>query len=119
MANEGESTLLIMLVSFGFFTSKRKAILLFLVTVISLSMLVSSTYNQYYTLAAADFVSHDLKLENFDQDYMWASNRSELKASRLAGFSYSFQLLTLLFGQSSRLSSQLPSLNQKNSVLRC
>jgi hypothetical protein len=98
---------------------KRKPIQIFLVTATYLSILGSSIYGQYYTLAAADFLSHNLKLEAFDQDYLSAAGQSELKASRSGCLFNGFQLVTCLFGQSFHLLSQLPSLDQKNLVLRC
>lgn len=98
---------------------KRKPSQIFLVIVISLSILVFSTYCEYYTLAAADFISHNLKLENFDQEYLSAVNQSELKVYGSGGFLKGFQLLTCLFGQSFHLLSQEPSFDQKNLVLRC
>jgi hypothetical protein len=98
---------------------ERKPIQIFLVIAISLSILVSSTYCQYYTLAAADFISVGLKLENFDQEYLSASNQSELKVSGSGGFFNGFLRLTCLFGQSFHLLPQESSLDQKNLVLRC
>jgi hypothetical protein len=98
---------------------KRKPIQIFLVIAISLSILVSSTYCQYYTLAAADFISLNLKFENFDQEYLLAANQSELKVSRSGGFFNGFQLVTCLFGQSFHLLSQSPSLDRKACILRC
>jgi hypothetical protein len=98
---------------------KRKPSQIFLVIVISLSILVFSTYYEYYTLAAADFISHNLKLENFDQEYLSAANQSELKVYGSGGFLKGFQLLTCLYGQSFHLFSQILSLDQKTLVLRC
>ena len=98
---------------------ERKPIQIFLVIAISLSILVSSTYCQYYTLAAADFISLDLKIENFDQDYLDSANQSEFKAYGSDGFFKGFHLLTCLYGQSFQFLSQEPSLDQKNLVLRC
>jgi len=96
---------------------KRKAI--FLVITVSLSILVSLTYGRYYTLASADFLSRGLKLESFDQEYLSATNQSELKVFGSGGFLNGFQMLTSLFGHSFHLLSQAPSLSQKNLVLRC
>jgi len=96
---------------------KRKTI--FLAIAISLSILASFTYGQYYTLASADFLSHDPKLENFDQEYLSATNQSELKVFGSGGFFDGSQLVTCLFGQPFHLLSKVPSLNQKNLVLRC
>jgi hypothetical protein len=98
---------------------KRKPIQIFLVIAISLSILVSFAYGQYYTLASADFISLNLKLENFDQDYLSTANQSELKVFGPGGFFNGFQLVTCLFGQSLCFLSQVPSLDQKKLVLRC
>jgi hypothetical protein len=98
---------------------KRRVIQIFLVMAISLSILVSSTFGQYYTLAAADFISLNLKLEAFDQDCLSAAIQSELKMSGLGGLFNGFQLLTCLFEKSFHLLSHVSSLDQKTLVLRC
>jgi hypothetical protein len=98
---------------------KRKPIQIFLIIAISLFILVSSTYGQYYTLASADFISRDLKLENFDQEYLFATNQSEFKVYGSDGVFKGFHLLACLYGQSFHLFSQILSLDQKNLVLRC
>ena len=98
---------------------ERKPIQIFLVIVISLSIFGSSTYCQYYTLASADFISLDLKIENFDQDYLFTANQSEFKVHELDAFFKDFHLLKCLNGQSFHLLSQKPSLDQKTLVLRC
>jgi hypothetical protein len=98
---------------------KRKAIQIFLVIAISFTIPVSSGYFCYYTLAAADFLSLDLKFETSDQAYLLAANQSQLKVSRLGGFFNGFQLATYLFGQCFHLFSQIPSLKQETLVLRC
>jgi len=98
---------------------QRKPTQILLVIAIFLSILVSSTYAQYYALASADFISHNLKLEAFDQDYLSAIDQSESKACRSGALLRDFQLATYLFGLSSHLSSQISSLDQKTLVLRC
>ena len=98
---------------------ERKPIQIFLVIAIFLSILVSSTYCQYYILAAADFISLDLKIENFDQEYLFATNQSEFKLHGSDSFFKGFHLLTCLYGQSFHLFSQILSLDQKTLVLRC
>lgn len=97
----------------------RKLIQIFLVIAISFAIPVSSTYVCYYTVAAADFLSLDLKIENFDQEYLFAANQSEFKVYGSDGFSKGFHLLTCLYGQSFHLFSQILSLDQKTLVLRC
>ena len=98
---------------------KRRTAQIFLVNAIFLSILVSSAYGQYYTLASADFISHNLKLEAFDHDYLSAANQSESKACRSGSLLKDFQLATYLFGLRSHLPSQISSLDQETSILRC
>jgi hypothetical protein len=98
---------------------KRKPAKSFLVIAISLYILMSSTYGQYYTLASADIISRNLKFENFDQEYLSAANDSELKDTGSGGLLKDFQWLAFLFGQSFHLLSQVLSLDLKSLVLRC
>jgi hypothetical protein len=98
---------------------KRRVIQTFLVIAISLLFSIDSTYLHYYTLASADFISHDSKFETLDQEYLLAANQSELKLSILAGFFNGFLLATHFFRQSPHFFSQVLSLDQKNLVLRC
>ncbi len=97
---------------------KKEATRILLAIVISLCILASFTYGQYYTLALADFISHDLKLENFDHDYLSAVNQNQLKVYGSYGFLESFRLSRLL-EQSFHLVSQIVSLDQKELILRC
>ena len=98
---------------------RLKKIQIFLVIAISLSILVSSTYCQYYTLAAADFLSPDLNFETYDQEILLAACQSELKSFGSSGFSTGFLLVAQLFGQSFHSLSQVLSLDQKALILRC
>jgi len=98
---------------------KRKAIHIILVIAISLAILLSSVFTTYYTVAEADFLFLDLNIEAFDQEYLLATNLSELKGSQSGAFSNEFQLTTYLFGLPSYLSSQKSSLDQKIIILRC
>jgi hypothetical protein len=79
---------------------RLKEIRIFLVIAISLSILVSSTYWQYYTLAAADFLSPDLNFETYDQEILLAAYQSELKSFRSSGLSNGFLLVAHLVRQS-------------------
>lgn len=90
-----------------------------LVVAISFAIPMSSAYVCYYTVAAADFISHDLKLETFDQVYLLAATQSQLEVSRLGGFFNGIQQVTYLFGQCFHLFPQILSLNQINLTLRC
>ena len=91
---------------------------LVLTIVISSCFLASFTYGQYYTVASADFLSHDLKLENFDHDYLSAVNQNQWKAYGSFGFLESLQL-SRFSEQSFHLVSQVVSLDQKELILRC
>jgi hypothetical protein len=98
---------------------KRKAIQIILVIAIALAIPVSSTYTIYYKVAAADFLSPDLKIEAFDEGYRLATNLSKLKGCQSGFFFNQFQLTTDLFRLPSYLSSQKSSLDQKTIILRC
>ncbi len=97
---------------------KNRPIQILLVTAISLVILISFTYQQYYIVASADFISLDLKLENFDHDYLSAVDQNELKMSASGTFFEGFHL-SCLFEQSFHLLSPILSLHQKDLVLRC
>jgi len=97
---------------------KKEPTRILLAIVIPLCILASFTYGQYYTLASADFISHDLKLENFDHDYLSAVNQNQLKVYGSYGFLESFRLSRLL-EQSFHLVSQVVSLDQMELILRC
>ena len=97
---------------------KKKPMRILLAIVISSCVVASFTYGQYYTVASADFISHDLKLENFDHDYLSAVNQNQLRVYGSYGFLESFRL-SRLFEQSFHLVSQVVSLDQKELILRC
>jgi hypothetical protein len=98
---------------------KRKPIQILLVIAISVFVLVSLVYSQYYILASADFISVDLKLENFDQEYLSAADQSAMKVYGAGGSFEGYQPFTCLSGQSFPLLSRQSSLDQKTSPLRC
>jgi len=98
---------------------KSNPIKIFLMIAISLYILVSSTYGQYYTVASADFISLRLKLENFDHEYLSAADQSELKMSGSGGPFIESQLATCQIGLPFYLFSPISSFNQKTSILRC
>jgi hypothetical protein len=97
----------------------KKAVRIFMVIAISFTISGSSAYFSYYTLAAADFLSSDLKFETFDREYLLAADQSQLKVSGLDSFSKGIQLTIRLLEHCFHLFSQIPSFNQKPSVLRC
>lgn len=98
---------------------RLKEIQIFLVIAISLSILVSSIYSQYYTLASADFLSPDLNFETYDQEILLAASQGELKSFGSSGFSNGFLLVAHLLRQPFLFSPQVLSLDQKALILRC
>jgi len=98
---------------------KRRVIQTFLVIAISLLFSIDSTYFHYYTLASADFISHGVKLETFDQEILLAACQSEPKLFGSIGFFNGFLLAAHLFGLSSHFFSQVLSCDQENLILRC
>lgn len=98
---------------------ERKPAQIFPIIAISLCLLLSSTYGQYYAMVSADFISLQLKLESVDQEYMSAADQSELKMSGSGGPFNGSQLATCLIGLPSYLFSPVSSFNQKISILRC
>jgi len=98
---------------------KSKSAQILLIITISVYILVTSAYGQYYCLAAADFISHNPKLENFDQEYLSASDQGELKASGSGGLFKGSQLSTYLIELLSHIFSLLSSFDQKTLILRC
>lgn len=101
------------------FHMKIKQIQIFLIVAITLSVLISSIYHQYYSLSSADFISHNVKLENFDQEFLLVSSVSRLKAfapsssSTISALSINFIEKISLF-----LLLTSPS-NQRKPILRC
>ena len=98
------------------FEMKRKAVFLLIVTAVF--MIVSFTYGQYYSLASADFISHGLKLEAFDQEFLIAAYASGSKIVGANGLAVPMALYIdpveriLLFSFSGSPSQRTP-------VLRC
>ncbi len=98
---------------------KQKGIQILLIIAISLSILASSTYCQYYVLAAADFLSPDLNFENYDQEILLAAHQSELKSFGFSGCSNGFLLVAHVFSQFFYPFSPVLSLDEKTLILRC
>jgi hypothetical protein len=98
---------------------KSKIIQIIWVIAISIAILMFSSYTIYYTVVAVDFLSPDLNIEAFDQEYLFASHLSELKGPPSGVFFNGFQLTTFSFGLPSYLLSQISSLDQKTIILRC
>ncbi len=101
------------------FMMKRQLTTIFLATVLALSISGSSAYVCYYTVASADFLSHHLKLERFDQEYLSASGQNELKEFGPAGFFNGSSLANHPIGIPFHFFPYLSSSNLKNVVLRC
>ena len=98
---------------------KRGVVQAFLVIAISCAIPVFSSYCQYYTLAAADFLSPNLNFETFDQEILLAACQSEPKVFGSIGFFNGSLLAICLFGQSPHFFSQVLPLDQENLILRC
>jgi len=98
---------------------KFKGIRIIIAVAISLSILITSAYFCYYTVAAADFLSPNLNFETFDQEFLLAAHENESKAFVPGSFLNGLRLINYYFGLSYHLSSKTLSLGQDNFVLRC
>jgi len=98
---------------------KRKPVWIILVITISLAISVSSAYVCYYTVASADFISHNPKLESFDQEFLSVSNQNESKVFDSGSLFKGTPLVTYPVGVPSQLFSKIPSVDQKTLALRC
>ena len=58
-----------------------------LVIAILFAIVSSSVCFCYYSMASADFISHGLKLETFDQEFLFVTSASRLKISGPSSFS--------------------------------
>jgi hypothetical protein len=98
---------------------KHKKIPIILVIAISFAVLLSSAYFCYYSLASADFISHRLKFETFDQDFLFAASGSEFKVFGPISFSI-LSALCINPGKQIPIFPFLTSpFNQRTSILRC
>jgi hypothetical protein len=98
---------------------KRKSIKIILVVAMSLAISMFTAYIYCYTVASADFLSPNLNIETFDQEFLFSAYESEWKVFESSSFLNGFQLATYLFRQSFYLFSQVPSLDQETLILRC
>jgi hypothetical protein len=96
-----------------------KWIQIFLVIAISFAVLLSSTYFCYYCLASADFVSHGLKFEIFDQDYLLAASVSKLKVFGPSSFFIISALCINSIKQIHLFLFLTSPLDQRTPILRC
>jgi hypothetical protein len=96
-----------------------KRIKTFLVIAISLVVLLSSTYFCYYFLASADFVSHGLRFEILDQDYLLAASISRLKVFGPSSFSIISALCVNSIKQIYFFTFLISHFDQRTPILRC
>ena len=96
-----------------------KGIKIIIVVAIASSILISSAYFCYYTVAAADFLSPGLNFEAFDQEFLSAACANELKISIPSSFLNGFYPISYHFGVSSLFSSGILSPDQDIFILRC
>jgi len=99
--------------------SRFKGIRVVLVIAISLSIPVCSAYVCYYTVAAADFLSLNLKFETFDEEFLSSANQNELKVFVPGNYLNDFHLIPYLPGHSFDFLSPLSSYDERTLVLRC
>jgi hypothetical protein len=97
---------------------KRKSIPIILVIAISFAVLLSSAYFCYYSLASADFISHGLKFETFDQDFLFAASVSKFKVFGLSSFSIISGLCVNPIKQIPLFPFLISPFNQRTPILR-
>ncbi len=95
-----------------------KRIRIFLVLAISFSILTSSAYLCYYTVAAADFLSPSLNFETFDQEFLSVAC-NDLKAFLPDSLLNGLYLINYYLEPSPHLFPKTPSLDQGTLILRC
>jgi len=96
-----------------------KGIKIIIVVAIASSILISSAYFCYYTVAAADFLSPGLKLEIFDQEFLSAAHEIQLKAFAPGNFLNGVCCFHYFSEFFCYFSSLIPPLDQETFVLRC
>jgi hypothetical protein len=90
-----------------------------LVIAISFAVLLASTYFCYYSLASADFISHGLKFETFDQEFLFAASVSRFKVFGSSSFSIISALCINPIKQIPLFPFLTSSFNQRIPILRC
>ena len=88
-----------------------------LVIMSSLLLPMLDAYFDYYILVEADFLSHDLKVENTDLDCLLLCEKQKITA--ISGFSYAFWLASNLIEHFSCFYYQVMFPQVKILVLRC
>jgi len=96
-----------------------KGIKIIIVVAIASSILISSAYFCYYTVAAADFLSPGLNFEAFDQEFLSAACGNELKILIPSSFLNGPCLINYHFALFCSFFSKIPSVDQDTLVLRC
>jgi hypothetical protein len=98
---------------------KRKLIKIILVMAISFAIPVSSAFSCYYSLASADFISHSLKFETFDQEFLLAASVSRFKVFGSSSFSTISALCINPIKQIPLFPFLTSPLDQRTPILRC
>jgi hypothetical protein len=98
---------------------KRKTIKIFLIIAFSFAITVSSAYICYYTVASADFISHGLKFETFDQEFLIAASVSRFKVFGSCSFSTISTLCINPIKQIPLFPFLTTPFDQRTSILRC
>jgi hypothetical protein len=98
---------------------KRKLINITLVMAISFAIPASSAFFCYYSLASADFISHDLKFETFDQEFLIAISVSRLKVFGASSSSIISTLCINPIEQIPLFPCPTSPFSQRTSILRC
>jgi len=99
--------------------SRFKGIRIIIVVAISFSILISSVYFCYYTVAAADLFSPGLNFEAFDQEFLSVAHENQLKAFVPGSFLNGLRCFHYFSGFFYHFSFIIPSLDQDTFVLRC
>lgn len=98
---------------------KRKSIQNYLVIATSFFILTFPAYRFFSNLSQMNLFPADLNFENPDQDYQFNDLKYESDTSLLGASIVNAPLEVSFFEQSYRLASSVPSLDQKNRILRC
>ena len=98
---------------------ERKLIKIILVMTISFAISASSVLFCYYSLASADFISHGLKFEAFDQEFLDAASVSRFKVFSSSSFSIISALCINPTEQIPLFLFLTSPLNRRSSILRC
>jgi hypothetical protein len=98
---------------------KRKAVLIFLVIIISAFTAVLPAYLRCSNLRKAKLLSTDLSFESLDEEDLLIGPQKQSKVFVSSAFSIMFHLGTNVFEHISCFSYPVSSLNQTSMILRC